>query len=128
MNNEAIDTKRNVLVVDDDPAIQEMLCEIIQQEGCNAVSVGSGEEAIKQVESQHFDLIFLDLVLPGISGVDTLSAIKEKDDEVVVITITAYGYSIWAKQAMALGSMFLIHKPFHAHDIVEILDTVNFGR
>jgi len=128
MNNEAIVTKRSVLVVDDDPAIQEMLCEIIQQEGCNAVSVGSGEDALKQVESQHFDLIFLDLVLPGMSGVDTLSAIKEKDDKVVVITITAYGYSIWAKQAMALGSMFLIHKPFHAHDIVEILDTVNFGR
>jgi DNA-binding NtrC family response regulator len=128
MNNEAIDTKRNVLVVDDDPAIQEMLCEIIQQEGCNAVSVGSGEEALKKVESQHFDLIFLDLVLPGMSGVDTLSVIKEKDDKVVVITITAYGYTIWAKQAMALGSMFLIHKPFQAHDIVEILDTVNFGR
>ena len=128
MNNEAIVTKRSVLVVDDDPAIQEMLCEIIQQEGCNAVSVGSGEDALKQVESQHFDLIFLDLVLPGISGVDTLSAIKEKDDKVVVITITAYGYTIWAKQAMALGSMFLIHKPFQAHDIVEILDTVNFGR
>ena len=127
MNDEAIVTKRNVLVVDDDPAIQEMLCEIIQQEGCNAVSVGSGEEALKQVESQHFDLVFLDLVLPGISGVDTLSAIKEKDDGVVVITVTAYGYSIWAKQAMALGSMFLIHKPFQPRDIVEILDTVNFG-
>jgi DNA-binding NtrC family response regulator len=127
MNDEAIVTKRNVLVVDDDPAIQEMLCEIIQQEGCNAVSVGSGEEALQQVESQHFDLVFLDLVLPGISGVDTLSAIKEKDDGVVVITVTAYGYSIWAKQAMALGSMFLIHKPFQPRDIVEILDTVNFG-
>ena len=127
MNDEAIVTKRNVLVVDDDPAIQEMLCEIIQQEGCNAVSVGSGEEALKQVERQHFDLVFLDLVLPGISGVDTLSAIKEKDDGVVVITVTAYGYSIWAKQAMALGSMFLIHKPFQPRDIVEILDTVNFG-
>ena len=58
MNNEAIVTERNVLVVDDDPAIQEMLCEIIQQEGYNAVSVGSGEEALKQMESQHFDLIF----------------------------------------------------------------------
>ena len=127
MNNEAIVAERNVLVVDDDPAIQEMLCEIIQQEGCNAVSVGSGEEALKQVENQHFDLIFLDLVLPGMSGVDTLSAIKEKNDKVVVITITAYGYSIWAKQAMALGAMFLIHKPFQARDIVEILDTINFG-
>lgn len=127
MNNEAIVTKRNVLVVDDDPAIQELLCEIIQQEGYNAVSVGSGEEALKQVDNQHFDLIFLDLVLPGISGVDTLSAIKEKNDKAVVITITAYGYSIWAKQAMALGAMFLIHKPFQTRDIVEILDTVNFG-
>lgn len=127
MNAETIVTERNVLVVDDDPAIQEMLCEIIQQEGYNAVSVGSGEEALKQMESQHFDLIFLDLVLPGISGVDTLSAIKDKDDNAVVITITAYGYSIWAKQAMAMGAMFLIHKPFQTRDIVEILDTVNFG-
>lgn len=127
MNNEAIVTEKNVLVVDDDPAIQEMLSEIIQQEGYKAISVGSGEEALNHMENQHFDLIFLDLVLPGISGVDTLSEIKKRDDKAVVIIITAYGYSIWAREAMALGSMYLIHKPFQVHDIVEILDTVNFG-
>jgi len=50
MNNEAIVTKRNVLVVDDDPAIQEMLCEIIQQEGCNAVSVKGVMQLVLGVE------------------------------------------------------------------------------
>jgi DNA-binding NtrC family response regulator len=127
VNDEAIVTEKNVLVVDDDPAIQGMLSDIIQQEGHKAVSVGSGEEALKHMENQHFDLIFLDLALPGITGVDTLSEIKKRDDKAVVVIITAYGYSHWAREAIALGAMYLIHKPFQVHDIVEILDTVYFG-
>jgi len=59
----------NVLVVDDDPGILEMLSEVISRKGFRVVAVSSGEQALQEVEKQHFDLIFLDLVLPGMSGV-----------------------------------------------------------
>jgi len=114
----------NVLVVDDDPEMVEMLNEVISRKGFKVVGVGSGEQALEELEKQHFDLIFLDLVLPGMSGVEALSAIKEKDKKAVVVIITGYGDDPIAMDAMSLGPLFLIRKPFRVSDIVEVLNAV----
>jgi two-component system response regulator (stage 0 sporulation protein F) len=114
----------NVLVVDDDPEVREMLSEVISRKGFKVVSVGSGEEALEELEKQHFDLIFLDLVMPGMTGVDALSAIKEKDKKAVVVIVTGYGDDPIALDAMSLGPLFLIRKPFRVNDIVEVLNAV----
>ncbi len=114
----------NVLVVDDDPAIVEMLNEVISRKGFKVVGAGSGEQALEELERKHFDLIFLDLVLPGMSGVEALSAIKEKDKKAVVVIITGYGDDPIAMDAMSLGPLFLIRKPFRVSDIVEVLNAV----
>jgi two-component system response regulator (stage 0 sporulation protein F) len=114
----------NVLVVDDDPGILEMLSEVISRKGFRVVAVSSGEQALQEVDKQHFDLIFLDLVLPGMSGVETLSAIKEKDKKAVVVIVTGYGDDPMALNAMSLGLLFLIRKPFRVGDIVEVLNAV----
>jgi excisionase family DNA binding protein len=114
----------NVLVVDDDPDIVEMLSTIISRKGYKTVGVTSGEQALKEVEKQHFDLIFLDLILPGMSGVETLSAIKEKDKRAVVVIVTGYGDDPIALEAMSQGPLFLIRKPFRTNDIVEVLNAM----
>ena len=114
----------NVLVVDDDPGILEMLSEVISRKGFRVVAVSSGEQALQEVEKQHFDLIFLDLVLPGMSGVEALSAIKEKDKKAVVVIVTGYGDDPMALNAMSLGPLFLVRKPFRVGDIVEVLNAV----
>jgi excisionase family DNA binding protein len=114
----------NVLVVDDDPEVREMLSEVISRKGFKVVGVGSGEEALEELEKQHFDLIFLDLVLPGMTGVDALSTIKEKDKKAVVVIVTGYGDDPIALDAMSLGPLFLIRKPFRVNDIVEVLNAV----
>jgi two-component system response regulator (stage 0 sporulation protein F) len=114
----------NVLVVDDDPGILEMLSEVISRKGFRVVAVSSGEQALQEVDKQHFDLIFLDLVLPGMSGVETLSAIKEKDKKAVVVIVTGYGDDPMALNAMSLGPLFLVRKPFRVGDIVEVLNAV----
>ncbi len=114
----------NVLVVDDDPEIVEMLNEVISRKGFKVVGVGSGEQALEELEKQHFDLIFMDLVLPGMSGVEALSAIKEKDKKAVVVIVTGYGDDPIAMDAMSLGPLFLIRKPFRVSDIVEVLNAV----
>ena len=121
---QAIVVAGNVLVVDDDPDIVEMLSTIISRKGYKTVGVTSGEQALKEVEKQHFDLIFLDLVLPGMSGVETLSAIKEKDKRAVVVIVTGYGDDPIALEAMSQGPLFLVRKPFRANDIVEVLNTM----
>lgn len=121
---QAIVVAGNVLVVDDDPDIVEMLSTIISRKGYKTVGVTSGEQALKEVEKQHFDLIFLDLVLPGMSGVETLSAIKEKDKRAVVVIVTGYGDDPIALEAMSQGPLFLVRKPFRANDIVEVLNAM----
>ena len=113
-----------VLVVDDDPRVREVLEDVITAQGYKVVSVGSAEEALRQVNRRHFDLIFLDLVLPDKSGVEALAEIKAKDKKAVVVIVTGYGDDPIAMEAMALGPLLLIRKPFKVEDIVEVLNVV----
>ena len=113
-----------VLVVDDDANVRDLLKDIISDQGYNVVAVDSGEKAIEEVAKQHFSLIFLDLVLPGLSGIDVLRGIKEEDKRAVVVIVTAYGDDPAAMEAMALGPLLLIRKPFRTGDIVEVLNMV----
>ena len=113
-----------VLVVDDDPRIRGLLRDIVSRQGYKVVVVDNGEQALEQVEKRHFDLIFLDLVLPGISGLETLSVIKERDRKAVVVIITGYGDDPIAIEAMSMGPLFLVRKPFQTDDITEVLNIV----
>lgn len=113
-----------VLVVDDDPRVREVLKDAISGQGYKVVTAENGEKALEEVEKRHYDLIFLDLVLPGISGVEVFSAIKAKDKKAVVVIITGYGDDPIALEAMSLGPLFLVRKPFRMEDIVEVLNIV----
>ena len=121
---EAVAARGDILVVDDDPRVREVLEEVISAQGYKVVAVGSGEAALEAVEKRHYDLIFLDLVLPGINGVEALAAIKEKDKKAVVAIVTGYGDDPIAMEAMAQGPLLLIRKPFKAEDIREVLHVV----
>ena len=116
--------KGHVLVVDDDEKIQEILEAIILDQGYRVVAVGTGEEAVKQVEKQHFDLVLLDLVLPGLDGVEALQAIREKDEKAVIVIVTGYGDDPIAIRAISLCPLLLVRKPISIKDIVEVLNIV----
>ncbi len=115
----------SVLVVDDDPGVREMLSDIISEQKYRIVAVENGERAIEEMERQHFDLVFLDLVLPGMSGAEALSAIKQKDDKVIVAIITGYGDDPVAMEAMSLGPLLMIRKPFRVDDILEVISIIS---
>ena len=121
---QAVSVRGVVLIVDDDPRVREVLEDVVSAQGYRVVAVGSGEEALTQVGGRHFDLIFLDLVLPGISGAEALAAIKERDKKAVVAIITGYGDDPIALEAMAMGPLLLIRKPFKPEDIREVLNVV----
>jgi excisionase family DNA binding protein len=117
-----------VLVVDDDPLIRELLTEIIQGQEYTVVSLESGELALNEIEKEHFDLIFLDLVLPGLSGVELLKAMKEKGKDSVIVIVTGHADETIALEAMSLGPLLLIRKPFREQDIIEALSMVMKGK
>jgi len=124
LTRKAVTIEGIVLVVDDDPRVREVLKDVISQHGYSVTAVESGERALEELDRRHYDVIFLDLMLPGITGVEVLSAIKQKDKKAVVVIITGYGDDPIALEAMSLGPLFLIRKPFRASDIVEVLSVV----
>ena len=81
-----VETK--ILVVDDDPAIAEMLTIVLQGEGFRTVVVGDGVEAVKAAEEHNPDLILLDVMLPGMNGIDVCKAIRETST-VPIVMLTA---------------------------------------
>ena len=112
------------LIVDDDPDIRQLMEDVIEGEGYRATAVESGEKAIEELDKQRFDFVFLDLVLPRLSGVDVLRAIKERNKKTIVAIITGHGDDALALEAMELGPMFFIRKPFNTSEITTVLDTV----
>lgn len=81
-----------VLVVDDEAPIRELLNDLLKKENCTVKSVATGEEAIAKINEEDFDIVLLDIKLPGISGLETLKQLKVTKPNLVVIMITGFGY------------------------------------
>ena len=92
------------------------------------MAAGNGETALDEIGKRHFDLLFLDLKIPGLNGLDILKAIKEKARDIVIVVVTGYADEPIALKAMALGPLMLVHKPFREADIKEVLNIVMQGK
>ena len=113
--------KNKILIVDDDPNITKSLRVILQKEGFIAQAVSSGEKAIDEVKKDSPDLILLDLVLPGLSGIEALKCIKTFEQEAIIVIITGHPSFESAAEAIRCGAYDYIIKPYN---IDEVLFTV----
>jgi len=121
---QALMSNKDVLVIDDDVLVCRLIEDVLTRENYQVTTVNSGEEALQKVAEKRFSLIFLDLVLPGMGGVEVFRTIKEKDAQAVVVIITGYGDAPVALEALSLGPIFLIRKPFEIADLMRVLDIV----
>jgi len=110
--------KRNILIVDDEISIQESLSGILRDEGYDVSVATNGNAALKIVEEDPPDLIFLDIVMPGMDGIETLKKIKEKHPDIYIIIISAYGTIETAVKAIKYGAFDLIEKPLSLEKVV----------
>jgi DNA-binding NtrC family response regulator len=108
-------------VVDDETIIHEVLSQLLTSEGYEVELSSSGEEALQKHSSQAYDVILLDLLMPGLDGIEVLKSIKKIDPQAVIIIITAYASVESAIAAMKMGAYDYIQKPFK-HD--ELLLTI----
>jgi CheY-like chemotaxis protein len=108
----AVTGRGRVLVVDDDPGVLDMLCEILEHLGYNASTAASGEEAIAAMATVQPHVVFLDLMMPGISGLDALMYFRRHHPTVPVIVITADIRKESAQKARAAGAFDVVEKPF----------------
>ncbi len=120
--------KISILVVDDDPSIRNMLDIILTKEGYNTLCVESGLTALKEVKEKSFDLIFSDIKMPDMNGLDLLEKVKSIAPEVPVIMITAYASSDDAVNAMKNGAEDYITKPFNIDELKLLIDRVVYKK
>ncbi|MBI2355163.1 MAG: sigma-54-dependent Fis family transcriptional regulator [Deltaproteobacteria bacterium] len=114
--------KRNkILVVDDEHLIRWSLEQNLKKQGFEVVTAGSGEDALRLAREEEPDLVLLDIQLPGISGIEVLERLKDHDEEVVVIMVTAHGGLETAVNAMRIGAHDYISKPFNLDELSIII-------
>ncbi len=101
----------NILIVDDETAICQSLKGVLEEEGYKAATAESGEACLDIVGKRPFDIVLLDIWLPGIDGLETLEKIKEAEDAPEVIMISGHGTIETAVRATKLGAFDFLEKP-----------------
>jgi DNA-binding NtrC family response regulator len=105
-------TATSILVIDDEAGIRESLEVLLSLEGYSVRVANDGEEGLRVLELENFDLVLLDLALPGQSGLELLPQIKERQPELPVIMITAYGTVDNVVEAVRAGAENFVQKPW----------------
>jgi DNA-binding response OmpR family regulator len=101
-----------IMVVDDDQDLRESMAEVLDKAGFSVTQASRGEEALEHLARKKFDLVLLDLVMPGLGGLELLDRIKDKAPRLPVIMITAFASVENAVAAMRQGASDYVTKPF----------------
>jgi CheY-like chemotaxis protein len=110
-------TEAEVLLVEDNP-VNALLAQILlQREGCHVLRATSGEEAIDIVCERRLDLVFMDLGLPGLNGLDTTRALREKGCRLPIIALTANAYEEDRRDCLAAGMDDFLTKPIEVETL-----------
>ncbi len=113
-----------ILVVDDDEQSQKMLGFILRHFGCEVATVSNGQEAVQLVKLRQFDLVFMDIQMPVMDGLEATCRIREWEtpgDHLPIIGLTA-GFDERAKSWLTLGMDSVLSKPFNTDRLREVID------
>jgi len=111
----------SILVVDDEPIMQEILGDFLREEGYSIDIAGSGEEGIELAQKSSYDCAIVDLMMPGIDGIETMQKLREIDTSLPVIMVTAFASVESAVEAMKRGAFEYITKPFKNDEVLVVL-------
>jgi len=119
---ECLERKTLVLVVDDFVDARDMLKNLLETKGFKVVDVESGEECLQKVKERRFQIILMDIKLPGIDGVETLKQVKQIRPDVAVVMLTGYSLEQAIKEAMQSGSFACLNKPIDVDRLLKVVD------
>jgi DNA-binding NtrC family response regulator len=115
-------TGPRVLLVDDEEKFLDVLSQRLGTRGIHAETSTSGEEALVKIKNRNFDAIVLDVMMPGIGGIETLKRIRKEYPELQIIMLTGQGTVGKAVEAMNEGAMDFMEKPA---DINKLMDKIS---
>jgi DNA-binding NtrC family response regulator len=107
-----------ILMIDDEEVLREVLETLLQREGFDTLTAATGEEGVTLLDTEEADLVVLDMMLPGMNGIETMRMIRESHPTLPIIIITAYSSIDGAIQAMKEGAYHYIPKPFKNEEVV----------
>lgn len=113
--------KKKILIVDDEATVGRSIRKAIDCEGYDIDVALSGEDALRKQDEKGYDVMVVDLMMPGIAGLDLLKSIKAKDPATQIIIITGYPTMKNALQAMQLGAFDFLPKPFVPNDLRDLV-------
>lgn len=116
--------KQRVLLIDDERNIRMVVSQCLSLSGFEVVSAVNGYEGLSELGQQPYDLVLLDMMMPGIDGLETLRRIRESQPHLPVIMITAHGTIENAVESMKLGAVDYLRKPFTPEEIRDTCEDV----
>lgn len=115
---------KKVLVVDDTKNIRTLLTTCLELNGFDVITASNGLEALELFQSEKFDLAFLDIKLPEVSGTEVLRRVRLIGIEIPVVIMTAYATVKNAVECTKLGAVAYLQKPFTADKVKQIINTI----
>ncbi len=110
-----------ILIVDDELSVRTSLNEWFLEEGFTVETAESGEDALNKMHTGPYDLILLDIKMPGMDGITLQKKIKEIDEDAIIIIMTAYASVDTAVEALKLGAFDYVTKPFDPDDLSQLI-------
>jgi DNA-binding response OmpR family regulator len=107
-----------LLIIDDDVRLAEMLAEYLAEEGIELTAVASGIQGLRSAQRENFDLVILDVMLPGLSGLDVLKQLREAGSKTPVLMLTARGDDVDRIVGLDLGADDYLPKPFNPRELL----------
>jgi UDP-3-O-acyl N-acetylglucosamine deacetylase len=120
--------KGRILIVDDQEEILDSLRAILSDEGHEVIAARDGQEALHIVQSDSPDVVFLDIWIPGIDGMQTLKAIKKINPQCSVIMMSGHGTIETAVKAIKLGAADYLEKPLNLEDVLHLVQKATTAR
>jgi DNA-binding response OmpR family regulator len=115
---------RRVLVVDDEAGLRQTFARILHQIGCEVTTAADGTEALQRLEVSPYDLVYLDIRLPGMDGLQVLRQIHERYPHLAVVLLTAYASVSSAVEAVRLGATDYLIKPINPEVLIARTRTI----
>jgi DNA-binding NtrC family response regulator len=113
-----------VLIIDDEKVVRQVLSEFLLALGYQTEQLADGNSSLDAIQNPEYSVIFTDIRMPGIDGINLTRKVSEQRPEVPVIIVTGHGSAETCEEAIAAGAFDFLRKPFHFQQIADIMQKI----